>query len=61
MTVEFHNPKIRMESYKSLNKVGFIKADVRTLDEKQGSFKQVTTTSALNKTLSFPPISKGKL
>jgi hypothetical protein len=31
----------------ALQRAGFVVADVRTLDKKQGSFKQVTTTSAV--------------
>ncbi len=36
---------------KALAKAGFIIADVRTLDKKQGSFKQITTTSTVKQDL----------
>ncbi len=53
MTVEFHNSKNSVWNaiQESLNRAGFIIADVRTLDKKQGSFKQVTTTSAVKQDL----------
>lgn len=53
ITVEFHNSKnaIWNAIQESLNKAGFIIADVRTLDKKQGSFKQVTTTAAVKQDL----------
>lgn len=53
MTVEFHNSynAVWAAIQEALQKVGFIIADVRTLDKKQGSFKQVTTTSAVKQDL----------
>ena len=53
MTVEFHNSKNSVWNaiQESLIRAGFIIADVRTLDKKQGSFKQVTTTSAVKQDL----------
>ena len=54
ITVEFHNSKngVWMAIQESLNRAGFVIADVRTLDKKQGSFKQVTTTSAVKQDFS---------
>ena len=53
MTVEFHNSQnsVWTAIQEALLKAGFIVADVRTLDKKQGSFKQVTTTSAVKQDL----------
>ncbi len=53
MTVEFHNSQNSVWNaiHESLIRAGFIVADVRTLDKKQGSFKQVTTTSAVKQDL----------
>ena len=53
MTVEFHNSKniVWNAIQEALNRAGFIIADVRTLDKKQASFKQVTTTSAVKQDL----------
>lgn len=53
MTVEFHNSKNSVWNaiQESLLRAGFIIADVRTLDKQQGSFKQVTTTSAVKQDL----------
>lgn len=53
MTVEFHNSKNSVWNaiQESLNRAGFIIADVRTLDKRQGSFKQVTTASAVKQDL----------
>ena len=53
MTVEFHNSQNSVWNaiQESLNRAGFIIADVRTLDKQQGSFKQVTTTSAVKQDL----------
>lgn len=53
MTVEFHNSKNSVWNaiQESLIRAGFIIADVRTLDKKQGSFKQVTSTSAVKQDL----------
>ncbi|MHC1596360.1 MAG: DNA methyltransferase [Candidatus Syntropharchaeales archaeon] len=49
MTVEFHNSKnsVWMAIQEALSRAGFIVADVRTLDKQQGSFKQVTSASAV--------------
>lgn len=53
MTVEFHNSKNSVWNaiQEGLQRAGFIIADVRTLDKKQGSFKQVTTSSAVKQDL----------
>lgn len=53
MTVVFHNSKNAVWNaiQESLQRSGFIVADVRTLDKKQGSFKQVTTTAAVKQDL----------
>ena len=53
MTVEFHNSKnaVWNSIQEGLQRAGFIIADVRTLDKKQGSFKQVTTTTAVKQDL----------
>ena len=53
MTVEFHNSQNSVWNaiQEALNRAGFVIADVRTLDKKQGSFKQVTTTSAVKQDL----------
>lgn len=53
MTVEFHNSQNRvwMAIQQALTRAGFVIADVRTLDKKQGTFKQVTTTSAVKQDL----------
>jgi hypothetical protein len=53
MTVEFSNSKnaVWIAIQEALNRSGFIIADVRTLDKKQGSFKQVTTTTAVKQDL----------
>lgn len=53
MTVEFHNSKNSVWNaiQEALLKAGFIIADVRTLDKKQGSFKQVTTSTAVKQDL----------
>lgn len=53
MTVEFHNSKNAVWNaiQESLLRSGFIIADVRTLDKKQGSFKQVNNTSAVKQDL----------
>src|SRR5690554_8056384 len=46
---QFHNSQNSVWNaiQESLQRSGFIIADVRTLDKQQGSFKQVTTTSAV--------------
>lgn len=53
ITVEFHNSQnsIWNSITEALLKAGFVIADVRVLDKKQGSFKQVTTTSAVKQDL----------
>lgn len=40
-----------MAIQEALSRAGFIVADVRTLDKKQGTFKQVTTTAAVKQDL----------
>ena len=53
MTVEFHNSKNSVWNaiQEALQAVGFVIADVRTLDKQQGSFKQVTSASAVKQDL----------
>jgi len=53
MTVEFHNSKNAVWNaiQEALLRAGFIIADVRTLDKKQGSFKQVNSNSAVKQDL----------
>ncbi len=53
MTIEFHNSKNAVWNaiQQALIMAGFIIADVRTLDKKQGSFKQVTTNGAVKQDL----------
>lgn len=53
MTVEFHNSKNAVWNaiQEALQRAGFVLADVRTLDKKQASFKQVTTVSAVKQDL----------
>jgi len=53
MTVEFHNSKNSVWNaiQESLQAAGFVIADVRTLDKKQGTFKQVTTGGAVKQDL----------
>jgi hypothetical protein len=53
MTVEFHNSQnaVWNSILEALLRVGFMIADVRTLDKKQGTFKQLTTTSAVKQDL----------
>ena len=53
MTVEFHNSKNSVWNaiQESLNRAGFIIADVRTLDKKQESFKQVNNSTAVKQDL----------
>jgi DNA modification methylase len=48
MTVEFHNSANAVWNaiQEGLERVGFVIADVRTLDKLKGSFKQVTTSGA---------------
>jgi len=53
MTVEFHNSSNAVWNaiQEALLRAGFVVADVRFLDKKQGSFKQVTTSSAIKQDL----------
>jgi len=53
MTVEFHNSKNSVWNaiQEALQRAGFVIADVRTLDKQQGSFKQVTSASAVKQDL----------
>ena len=53
MTVEFHNSKNSVWNaiQEALQIAGFVVADVRTLDKKQGSFKQVTSAAAVKQDL----------
>jgi hypothetical protein len=53
MTVEFHNSKNSVWNAikEPLQAAGFVVADVRTLDKKQGSFKQVPSASAVKQDL----------
>ena len=53
MTVEFHNSKnsVWHAIQEALQHAGFVVADVRTLDKKQGSFKQYTAAGAVKQDL----------
>ncbi|EGD52430.1 DNA methylase N-4/N-6 domain protein [Thermoanaerobacter ethanolicus JW 200] len=53
MTVVFHNSKNAVWNaiQEAILKAGFVIANVRTLDKKQGSFNQVTTTNAVKQDL----------
>ncbi len=53
MTVEFHNSQNRVWNtiQEAILRAGFMIADVRTLDKQQGTFKQVTTSSAVKQDL----------
>ncbi|MCJ8283420.1 MAG: hypothetical protein MJK14_27455, partial [Rivularia sp. ALOHA_DT_140] len=53
ITVEFHNSKnsIWTSIQEAMQHAGFIIADVRTLDKKQGSFKQVNSSNAVKQDL----------
>lgn len=53
MTVEFHNSQntVWTSIQEALGNAGFVVADVRTLDKKQGTFKQVTTVGAVKQDL----------
>ena len=53
LTIEFHNSKnfIWNSIQESLQRAGFVVADVRTLDKKQGTFKQYTTAGAVKQDL----------
>jgi len=49
MTVEFHNSQNRVWNaiQEAFQAAGFVVADVRTLDKKQGTFKQVTSAGSV--------------
>lgn len=53
MTVEFHNSQNAVWNaiQESIMQSGFMVADVRTLDKQQGTFKQVTTSTAVKQDL----------
>ena len=53
MTVEFHNSKNSVWNaiQEALQHAGFVIANVRTLDKKQGSFKQVTAAGSVKQDL----------
>jgi adenine-specific DNA methylase len=53
MTVEFHNSKNSVWNaiQESLQRAGFVVADVRTLDKKQGTFKRTTSAAAVKQDL----------
>lgn len=53
ITVEFHNTKNAVWNaiQEAILRAGFVVADVSTLDKQVGSFKQVTTTSAVKQDL----------
>jgi len=53
MTVEFHNSQNRVWNaiQEAILRAGFMVADVRTLDKKQGTFKQIASTSAVKQDL----------
>ena len=53
MTVEFHNSQNSVWNaiQEALQRAGFVIADVRILDKKQGTFNQVNVTSAVKKDL----------
>ncbi len=53
ITIEFHNSKNAVWNaiQESLSRAGFIVADVRTINKKQGSFNQVTATGAVKQDL----------
>ncbi|MEW6638090.1 MAG: DNA methyltransferase, partial [Actinomycetota bacterium] len=53
MTVEFHNSKnsVWVAIQEALQHAGFVVADVRILDKKQGTFKQVTSGGAVKQDL----------
>ena len=53
MTVEFHNSlnSVWNAIQEALQRAGFIIADVRILDKQQGTFKQMTSSSAVKKDL----------
>jgi len=53
MTVEFHNSQNRVWNaiQEALQRAGFVVADVRTFDKKQGSFKQYTASGTVKQDL----------
>jgi hypothetical protein len=53
MTVEFHNSQNRVWNaiQEALQAAGFVVADVRTIDKKQGTFNQMTTAGAVKQDL----------
>ncbi len=53
ITIEFHNSQNSVWNAinEGLQKAGFIVADVRVLDKKQGTFKQMTTSAAVKQDL----------
>lgn len=53
LTVVFHNSQNRIWNaiQEAIMRAGFVIADVRTLDKKQGTFKQVTSTTAVKQDL----------
>lgn len=53
MTVEFHNSQncVWNAIQEAILRSGFMVADVRTLDKRQGTFKQVTTSAAVKQDL----------
>lgn len=53
MTVEFHNSKnaVWNSIQEALSRTGFVIADVRTLDKKQQSFKQINSNGAVKQDL----------
>ena len=53
LTIEFHNSQNAVWNaiQESVQKAGFIIADVRTLDKKQGSFKQIRSSGAVKQDL----------
>lgn len=53
ITIEFHNSKnsVWTAIQEALQQAGFVVADVRTLDKKQGSFKQVNSNNAVKQDL----------
>ncbi|MHC0068336.1 hypothetical protein ACWATR_36640, partial [Nostoc sp. UIC 10890] len=53
MTVEFHNSRnsVWNSIQEAMQQAGFVIADVRTLDKKQGSFKQVNSSNATKQDL----------
>ena len=52
MTVEFHNSRNALERHpEALQHAGFVVADVRTLDKKQGSFQQVVSGNTVKQDL----------